>query len=174
MTRGNSKARARKAARPIYFRVERLVRPETGEEVGALVPRYKADQLEMRARKYSVGSDLRAELKKPRNPGFHRKAHALGQMAVDNIEGFEQLNAHDALKRLQTEAGVQCEPMELDLGPLGLVNISRPRSIAFDEMEEGDFTELWEGVLAHIRARYWPTLADYAIEQFALMAENES
>lgn len=167
------KPKARKASRPIYFRVERLVRPDTGEEVGALVPRYKADQMEMRARRYSVGSDVRGELKKPRNPAFHRKAHALGQMAVDNIDGFEQLSAHDALKRLQREAGVQCEATQFEIAGFGTVEMRMPRSLAFDEMDEGDFTELWEGVIAWIRSKYWPTLDDYAIEQFALMAENE-
>jgi hypothetical protein len=166
--------RARRPGRPLYFHVERLVRPGTGEEVGALVPAYPCDRKEMKARKYSIGTTIRGLLTKPRNEKFHRKAHALGQLAVEHIEGFEQLNAHDALKRLQREAGVQCEGFEIDLGPLGIVTAKQPRSLAFDEMDESEFAELWEGVIAHIRAKYWPSLGDDAIEQFALMQEGSN
>lgn len=165
---------AKRAKRPIYFTVERLVRVSTGEEVGALVPRYRCDAKEMRARKYCVGTELRAELKKPRNPKFHRLAHALGQLAVDHIEGFESLSAHDALKRLQRECGVQCESQELDLGPLGKVPVSVPRSIAFDELDEGEFGELFAGVVLHIRKAYWPTLSEEAIEELTHMTERDA
>lgn len=164
----------KRAKRPIYFTVERLVRVSTGEEVGALVPRYQCDLKEMRARKYCVGTELRVELKKPRNPKFHRLAHALGQLAVDHIEGFESLSAHDALKRLQRECGVQCESQELDLGPLGKVPVSVPRSIAFDELDEGEFGELFAGVVLHIRKAYWPTLSEEAIEELTHMTERDA
>lgn len=165
---------AKRAKRPIYFTVERLVRVSTGEEVGALVPRYQCDLKEMRARKYCVGTELRVELKKPRNPKFHRLAHALGQLAVDHIEGFESLSAHDALKRLQRECGVQCESQELDLGPLGKVPVSVPRSIAFDELDEGEFGELFTGVVLHIRKAYWPTLSEETIEELTRMTERDA
>ena len=164
----------KRAKRPIYFTVERLVRVSTGEEVGALVPRYQCDLKEMRARKYCVGTELRVELKKPRNPKFHRLAHALGQLAVDHIEGFESLSAHDALKRLQRECGVQCESQELDLGPLGKVPVSVPRSIAFDELDEGEFGELFAGVVLHIRKGYWPSLSEEAIEELTHMTERDA
>lgn len=165
----------KRAQRPIYCIVERLVRPSTGEEVGALVPRYQCDVKEMRVRRYAVGTELRADLKKPRNPKFHRLAHALGQLAVDHIEGFESLSAHDALKRLQRECGVQCESQELDLGPLlGKVPVSVPRSIAFDELDEGEFGELFAGVVLHIRKAYWPTLSEETIEELTRMTERDA
>jgi hypothetical protein len=164
-----NKFRARRAGRPLYFHVERLVRPETGEEIGCLVPAYPCDVKEMRARKYSVGTRIRGLLTKPRNELFHRKAHALGNLAVQNLEGFENLNAHDALKRLQRESGIQCEAMELDLPGVGKMTLNFPRSIAFDEMDESEFEELWNGVIGHIRAKYWPDLGEDQIEQFALM-----
>lgn len=166
--------RARRPGRPLYFHVERLVRPETGESVGALVPAYPCDAKEMKARKYSVGTTLRGLMTKPRNEKFHRKAHVLGQLAVDHLPDFEQLSAHDALKRLQRESGIQCDAMDVEIAGLGKLVLNFPRSIAFDEMSEDEFSELWEGVIAHIRAKYWPDLSDDAIEQFALMQENQT
>lgn len=158
--------------RPVYFRVERLVRPDTGEEVGALVPRYACDLRAMRERKYVVGAELRAELKRPRNPAFHRLVHALGGMAVDQIDGFGDLDAHAAVKRLQREAGVACEEMMIDLGPLGQVPVKVPRSIAFDEMDDGEFSELFRGICRHIAATYWPGMSEDEIAQQAeLMAD---
>lgn len=63
----------------------------------------------LKARKYHVGELVFAEFKRPRNPGFHRLAHALGMLFVENIEAFEHLDAHACLKRLQLESGVGCE-----------------------------------------------------------------
>lgn len=165
---------AKRAKRPVYFTLERLVRPSTGEEIKALVCRSGVDRREMQSRKYRVGDEIRAELSKPRNIKFHGLAHALGKLAVDQIEGFSDLNAHDALKRMQRESGVQCESQEIELPGVGKFTLNVARSMAFDEMEEGDFAELFEGVVRHIRSKYWPTLTDEQIEQFVLMTERES
>ena len=164
----------RRAKRPVYFRVENLVRPATGEMVKALVCRSGVDRREMQSRKYRVGDEIRAELSKPRNIKFHGLAHALGQLAVDQIEGFSDLNAHDALKRLQRESGVQCESQDLDVPGFGKLTINVARSIAFDEMDEGEFSELYQGVLEHIKRTYWKTMSEDAIAAFSLMTERDS
>jgi hypothetical protein len=145
------KPKASRPRRPVYFRVEKLVRPGTGEEVGALVPLTQWDQRAMRDRKYHVGSELRGELKKRRNVKFHKMAHALGALIVDHVEGYETEDTHGALKRMQRECGTCCEEIEIDLGPLGKVKAQQARSIAFDEMEQGEFQKLVLDVCAHIR-----------------------
>ncbi len=160
--------RAKRPSRPIYFTVERLVRPETGESVGALVPSTQWDQRAMRARKYTVGSELRAELKKPRNPKFNALAHALGSILVDNVPGFEGMDAHDALKRVQRECGVQCDEMTIELPGLGRVPVKVPRSLAFDSMPEEDFAQLWDAMCVWIAKNYWSGLDP---EEVARMAE---
>ena len=86
-----AKAKAKRARRPIYLLVRKLVDPETGELVGALVPANMIDQRLLRERKFNVGREVRAELKQSRNPAFHRLAHALGHLLVDNVDGFEAL-----------------------------------------------------------------------------------
>jgi hypothetical protein len=155
--------------KPLYLRVERLIRPDTGEEVGALVPMTQWDQRAMRDRKLSVGTEVRAELKKRRNVKFHRLAHALGALLVDNVEGFELLDAHDALKRVQREAGVQCDEMTLDIPGIGAVPVKVPRSMAFDEMPEEDFANLFEGVAHYIDQHYAAGLCDAVRDEYSLM-----
>jgi hypothetical protein len=155
--------------KPLYLRVERLIRPDTGEEVGALVPLTQWDQRAMRERKLSVGTEVRAELKKPRNVKFHRLGHAIGTLLVDNVEGFESLDAHAAFKRVQLESGVQCEEIEVTLPELGAVKIKQARSIAFDEMEEEDFTNLFEGVTHYIDQHYAADLCDAVRDEYSLM-----
>lgn len=148
----------KRPSKPVYLRVEKLVRPSTGEEVGALVPLTQWDQREMKERKYHVGTEVRADLKKPRNGKFHRLAHVIGALLVDHVPGFESLTSHDALKRVQRESGVCCEEMELDLGTLGLVTVKVPRSIAYDEMENGEFEQFFKGVTGYIDEHYAPDL----------------
>jgi hypothetical protein len=153
-------AKRKRPDRPVYFRVEKLVRPDTGEEVGALVPMTQWDQRTMRDRKYFKGTELRADLKKRRNVKFHRLAHAIGALAVDHIEGFEALDTHAALKKLQAESGICCETstVDIDLTSLGVgivkAPVSAPRSIAFDEMDETEFSELVHGICNYIREKF--------------------
>lgn len=169
---------AKKAKRlPVYLQARRLVDPETGEEVGALVADSPQDARRLRDLKLGQGQALRAELTKPRNVKFHRLVHALGHLLADHWPAFAGLGAHEAIKRAQVESGTACEVQmvdmgSLDFGPMGKVEIGlRPvkvaRSLAFDCMDEGDFGEFFLGltrwidehVVAHFpedaRAEYW-------------------
>ena len=172
-TAAAKRIRAKRARRPVYLMVRKLIDPETGEIVGALVPANEVDARLLRERKFHTGREVRAELKQPRNTAFHRLAHALGHLLVDNIEGFEALSAHDALKRIQAEAGVCCDPFEIDLGPLGKVSVMQPRSIAYDEMEGSEFEEFFRGVCDHIDQRYLPGLTGKARTDYLLMTGEQ-
>ena len=166
-------AKPKRPRKPVYFRVERLVRPETGEVLGALVPRYGCDRRAMRERGYSTGSELRAELKKPRNAKFHNLMHALGALLVDQAEGLEDLDAHGAVKRLQRETGVQCDEMTIDVPGVGSLGVKVPRSLAFDEMDEGDFAQLWGAIVRLASEKYLHGMAPEAIEEFAEMTAQK-
>ncbi len=84
---------------------------------GALVPadRYSAEAL--KARKLGPGDVVFAVLRKPRNPKHHRLAHALGQLLVENLDEFAELDAHSVLKRVQLEADIACDQMAINLDP---------------------------------------------------------
>lgn len=69
-----------------------------------------------RVKPYLRGGDLVfCDFRKPRNYGFHRLAHAIGRMLVENIDGFDHLTPHEALKRVQMEAGAGCETIMVDI-----------------------------------------------------------
>lgn len=172
VTASPASLKAKRPRKPIYLVVERLVRPSTGEEVGALVPMTQWDQRAMRERKLHVGAEVRAELKRKRNVKFHRLAHALGALLVDNVEGFESFDAHAALKRVQREAGIMCEEMTMDIPGIGTVTIKQPRSIAFDELDESEFGQLFEGVTHYIDQHYADGLCDAVREEYHLMVSG--
>jgi hypothetical protein len=172
-TEAAKKIQAKRARRPVYLVVRRLVDPATGEEVGALVPAHPIDQRLLKERRFNVGREIRAELKQSRNPAFHRLAHAVGALLVDHVDGFDTMTSHDAIKRVQREAGVHCDQLEIDLGPAGKALVSQPRSIAFDEMDEGEFSELFRGLTDYIDRHYISGLTDAVRADYLLMAGEQ-
>lgn len=150
-----STKKARKPDKPVYFEWQHVAVLETGEKKLALVAATQWDQAALRARGYKAKQLVRATLKRPRNNVFHRLAHALGTIAVENCEGFEEMDAHDALKKLQRESGVCCEEIDFDLGPaFGIVKAKQAMSIAFDEMPEETFQLLVHGICAYLTEKY--------------------
>jgi len=172
-TAAAKKIQAKRARRPIYLLVRKLVDPSTGEEIGALVPANAIDARLLRERKFHTGREVRAELKQPRNPAFHRLAHAVGNLLVDNVEEFRDMDAHGAIKAIQAKTGVCCEPLEIDLGSLGKVTAQVPRSLAFDEMAEDEFSKLFEAITAYIGEHYAHVMLDEVRAEFWSMATGE-
>lgn len=157
----------KKPRRPVYFTVRRLVDPATGEELGALVPNHEVDRRAMRERSYTTGAVIRAELMRPRSVGFHRFAHALGGMIADLIEGYEGLDAHAALKAMQLASGVACDVTRTPVPGMGELVTRQPQSLAFDQMEEGEFRAFVAGICQHIVAEHWPDMTPEAVEEMA-------
>ena len=174
MTAAQRKVKAKRARRPIYLMVARLVDPATGEEVGALIPANDIDRRLMKERRFAVGKEIRAELKQPRNHAFHRLAHAIGNLLVDNVEAFRDMTGHDALKEVQRESGVCCDVIELDLGALGKVPVKQPRSLAFDEMPEDEFRMFFDGITAWIGEHYASVMLDEVRASYWLMVNGEA
>lgn len=143
-TAAQKKAAKRRRA-PIFFTVRRVILPETGEEIGALVPSTKWDRRTMRDRRFSVGTELRGDMRQKRNSKFWRLAHALGGFLADHVDGFEGLGQHDALKRLQELSGIGCEQVTYEIPNVGQLTRREAESLNFDDMDEGRFRELWEG-----------------------------
>lgn len=142
-------AKRRKDRRAIYLRVHRVVMPETGELVGALIPESIISQREMRERALKTGDLVRCELRKKRNPKYWRLVHALGGLLADQAEGYEGLTQHKALKKLQADAGVECDSEVFEIPNLGTVTRSVPRSLSFDELDEQAFDAAWALMVKH-------------------------
>lgn len=137
----------KKDRRALYLRVHRVVIPETGELVGALLPESIVSQREMRERALRTGDLVRCELRKNRDYGQWKWAHTLGALLAEQAEGYEGLTQHKALKKLQLDSGTECdvEVEEFDLGELGTAKRTKvvPRSLSFDQLEQQAFDVAW-------------------------------
>lgn len=141
-----AKARAKLRSRDIRVTVMKLVNPETGELIGALVPDHPIDRRSMRERKFNTGKQLRATLRLDRNPMFWRKAHVLGGWLADNVEMFSGLDMHQALKKLQEKSQIGVEVEEFEVPEIGLKGTRTvAASLNFGDMDEGEFNTLWDG-----------------------------
>lgn len=162
----------KRPSRPVYMTWRKMIDEATGERILALRASSPFDQRALKARGYHADDDVRVEMRQPRNSRFNALAHALGGLLVDNVPGFEGMDAHDALKRIQRETGVQCDEMTLELPGLGKVPVKMARSIAFDSMSAEAWAELWAAMVEHIRKAYWPQLDSGTIDQMVEMTET--
>ena len=134
---------------------------------GALVPADAHSQQRLREKGYHVGDILAAELIKPRHPGFWRLAHRIGTLCVQNIDAFNALSPHQAIKKLQFDIGLWCDITETEIPGLGVLVSRQPRSLAFESLDQGEFYELMKGLCGHIAATYWPHLTADAVQEMA-------
>lgn len=178
MTTAAEKRRRKIRDRDVSFTVQRVVLPDTGEVIGALVPTHPIDRRSMRERKYTIGTQLCATLRKDRNPYFYRKAHVLAGWLADNVEAFAGLSMHDALKRLQELSGVGCESVEYELPGIGKLTRTEAESLNFRDMDEGRFVELWGGAdgnggwIGWLRREVWGGLDAASVQEVENIIER--
>jgi hypothetical protein len=172
-TAAAKKIRAKRARRPIYFVVRKVADVETGEVIKALVAAHPIDARLMKERGFRLNHEYRADLKQARAVWMHRLMHKIGGLMVDNVEGWESLKSHDAVKRLQRESGVCCEEIEIEIPGLGKLVAKQAESLAFDEMEQDRFEQLFEGITKHIGDTYAHVMLDDVREEFWSMANRE-
>lgn len=127
----------------------------------------------LRAKGYRVNDLVFAEMKKPRNPRFYRLAHAFGTMVSENIEAFDGVTAHGALKRIQLEANIGCEEVAYMAPGFGLVEQRIPKSLSFESMDDGEFREVFLGMCRHIASTYWPEMSEQEIAEMAEVMVGE-
>lgn len=200
MTAAARKVKAKRARRPIYLTPMRLVDPSTGEEQPGFVPCHEIDRRLARERGFRIGQEYRAEIKQSRNVRFHRLAHAIGHLLVDNVEKFRDMDSHAALKVVQLESGVACEVIEMDASPvvsalldaaeavlgkgaravlggvlpaIEKIPVKVARSLAFDDLEEDEFANFFEGITAHIGEHYASVMLDDVRAEFWLMVQGD-
>lgn len=200
MTAAAKKIRAKRASRPIYALIERVVVMDTGEERLAMLAEHPVDRELMKQRGYRRGQEVRLEIKAPRDAWRHRLLHKIGQLMVENVDGWEALDTHEAVKRLQREACVCCEQVDMDatavvsavlaasdaaFGPgaakllrevlprIETIPVTVARSLAFDSMDEDEFRRLFEGITQHIGMHYTHVMLDEVVAEFWLMANGQ-
>lgn len=156
----NAKKATKPKQPPLYLVVRKLIDPVTGNTVGAFVPKSDADKHYLRERGYKNGDMVRAVLTKPRNERFNRLVHGMGYMLVQNIDGYENLRAHDAIKKLQVEAQIHCDVEGMALDGVEGVTLKRfiPRSISYDSMDEHTFQNFWMDCCRYLIEKHWHNL----------------
>lgn len=164
------KIKAKRARRPIYATIQRVAVLETGEERLAILASHPIDRALMKERGYKAGDEVRVEITKKRVEWQHRLIHKIGRLVVENVEGFEQLGSHDAIKRLQRESGVCCEEVEIDIPGMGKLLARQAESLSYDEMEQDRFEVLFDGITEHIGAKYAHVMLDEVKAEFWEMA----
>lgn len=196
-TEAAKKIKAKRGRRPIYAVIERVAVLSTGEERLAILAAHPIDRRLMKERGFKAGDEVRVEVKQKRVVWQHRLIHKIGQLMVDNVEGWEQLSSHDAIKQLQMQSGVCCETVEIDAGPvigavlamirvlvgkrtfaklakalprIEKVPVRRAESLAFDEMEQDRFEQLFDGITEYIGKHYAHVLLDEVRAEFWEMA----
>lgn len=157
----------------IRFTVRKLVDPDSGELIKALVPAYSVDRRAMNERKYSVGTELKADVRRSRNSQFYRLAHVLGGWLADNVDGFDGLTQHDAVKRLQELSEIGCEREAFDVPGFGRGYRWVAESLNFDDMDEGRWIELFNGWVEWLRREKWGDLSAEALEEVERLLERE-
>ena len=128
----------------------------------------------LRAKGYSIGDIVAAEITKPRNPRFHRLAHVFGQLLADNLDAFEGVAAHDVLKRLQIEGNIACETVALIFPGVGPCEYRIPMSLSFAQMDEGQFREVFDQFARYVVKTYWQSMTPEGIEKMADMTRGGS
>ena len=120
-----------------------------------------------KAKGLHAGDIVFAEIRKPRNPGYHRLAHALGQIVAGNLDEFDGMGSHSTIKRLQLEAGVACESIAYKVNGMSIVQ-SIPLSLSFESMDQSEFESVFMGICRHIARVYWPSAT---ADEIAAMAD---
>lgn len=137
----------------ITFRVER----------GALVPDGERDRRLLNERGYRIGDLLTAEIRKPRNPRFHRMVFAIARMCAESIDEFSGIDAHTVLKRVQQMARIECDETFI-IAPDGNEYLHIiPKSLSFANMSEERFSGLALQFCRFIADRYFPTMSPEAV-----------
>ncbi len=140
---------------------------------GCIVPADEYTKNKLKARNYSIGDVVSVQISKPRNPKFHRLVHGLGTLVVENIEGFEGMDSHKALKRLQREGLIECDEMTFKVAGFGMVTQYTPRSLSFESMSEEVFSEVYKQICGVIVKLYWPKETSERVAQMAEMMVSQ-
>lgn len=158
--------RAPRRRQPVYLRLREMIEPETGEVRAAFVAADAREREVLRTRKYHLGDVLRADIHKPRNPKHHRLAMATIALLVEHVEGIDTIE--QALTIAKVGMGY-CDPV-IDGGTGKTLWVMR--SIAFDAMDETEFSTFHRDLCRFIAKRYLPNMTPEQVADMAQIMEG--
>lgn len=150
-------AKPKKKRERLMFRVER----------GRLEPADAYTAARLREKGLKIGDIVAIDITKPRSPGFWRLAHRLGTLCARNIEAFSNLDAHQVLKKVQCDAGIECDESRHEIPGVGVMISRVARSLSFESMDQASFYEVFRAMCRYVAATYWTTMTAEQIEEMA-------
>ncbi len=134
---------------------------------GALVPSDSYAMETIRKRGFKMGDILLADLTKPRNYKFDKLVHRIGQLVVKNIEEFENMTAHEALKQLQIDGNIACKSTVVDYPGIGKSKLTVPQSLSHEITDDGQMHEIARAMCRYIAQTYWPEMTEEQVNEMA-------
>ncbi len=110
-----------------------LIKTDTGQFIPAYNSGYE------KAKRFKPGETLLADIKRPRNIGFHRKFFALLNLGFENQEQYDNFEDYRAVFIMKTG---KYKVIETDRGVVYL-----PKSISFAAMDNLEFEELYSRMI---------------------------
>lgn len=168
------KAGTKAKKRPrIYLQVRPVIDKETGEERLALVAEDGIQRAAMRERGFKRGQRVACDVHPERCYSQWKQTHKLGQLLILHVDGFEHMDAHKALKKIQQDGDIECEHEVFDLGALGKVTRAVPRSLSFDEMGQDVYNRVFKAMCHYIGQTYFSDMdADAVVQMVDLMPDD--
>lgn len=126
----------------------------------------------LKGRDFHRGQEVIAYLYRVRDSGQWRRAHVLGTLLAEHVEEFHGLDAHQALKKIQELGEIACEPRRFPLpkalqdllGGVTHINLPVPRSLAFGEMDDGEFSAVYKQMADYVTRTYFADMDASAVE----------
>lgn len=166
-------AKKKPTERAIMMTILRLVDPETGEQIKALVPSFPIDRRVLNDRGLRLGDQVLVDTFKDRNPRFWRKFHALSIFLAENVEDLSGMRAHDALKKVQLDARVYCELSDFALEDGTVLRHWVAKSLNFDDTDETTAEEIWQQLCDYVAREYFPDWSDDQMKQAVTYWERQ-
>ncbi len=148
--------RAKRKREPIFLRVT----PQ-----GTFEPASELYRQMLRAKGFTVGEVVKAELSRPRNPKHHRLVMALLQKVLDNADGLMTMDQLLTIVKIKMGRAVPFT----DSATLKVYWV--PESIAFDSMDQAEFEEFWKDLCTLVARDYFPHLSTVQVAELAEMMD---
>lgn len=105
---------------------------------GSIIPAYDTDKEKLK--RFKAGEPFMADVTKPRNLSFHKKAFALFNMVFQNQEVYTNM------EHLRQDITIEAGYFETGVNIHGEL-VKRPKSISFAAMDDLEFGEYYNAIL---------------------------
>jgi hypothetical protein len=154
--------------RAVIGLVRKVIDPDTGEEIKAIVGYTPMDKRLMQEMQLRVGDIVVMDIFKERNRRFWGLWHKLAEFVADNTEEYNGLRQHDMLKQLQLDARVHCELRDFTLEDGSTLRAWQPKSLNFFDTDETEAQAIWMQLCGYVARRFF---FEWTPEQVAEAAE---